>query len=193
MNKMWQVLILGHFRLPTVCVYRAVLLHLKDTYRLALQQGEGLPSIENDDDVAARKLMAQARPALAVDETAPDYGTRRTDVGLWYFGHTGHICVHENRRSVKIPSASAAFLVKALRELRFSCAKVKGNSRKLLDLFVCIAKTPQAEKRKGGQKSRGFGCSRWPQGPAARKLVPHPMSGHNKAFAPIGRASPPGG
>ena len=50
----------------------AVLLHLKDTCRLALQQGEGLPSIENDDDVAARKLMAQARPALAVDETAPD-------------------------------------------------------------------------------------------------------------------------
>ncbi|MGZ8367800.1 MAG: hypothetical protein ACXW3S_15310 [Rhodoplanes sp.] len=61
-----------HFRLCTVCVYRAVLLHLKDTCRLALQQDERLPSIANDDDVAARKLMAQARPALAVDETAPD-------------------------------------------------------------------------------------------------------------------------
>ncbi len=50
------------FRLRTDCVYRAVLLHLKDTCRLALQQDEGLPSIENDDDVAARKLMAAGAP-----------------------------------------------------------------------------------------------------------------------------------
>jgi hypothetical protein len=54
------------------CVYRAVLLHLKDTCRLARQQGEGLPSIENDDDVAAWKLMAAAPGARLFDETAPD-------------------------------------------------------------------------------------------------------------------------
>jgi hypothetical protein len=71
MNKMRQVIILANSDCapiastgPFSCTSR--------TPAAWLAKGEGPSSIENDDDVAAWKLMAAAPGARLFDETAPD-------------------------------------------------------------------------------------------------------------------------
>lgn len=48
------------------------LLCLKDTRRLALSPGKCLPSIENDDDMAARKLTVRRAWRSLIDDSARD-------------------------------------------------------------------------------------------------------------------------
>jgi hypothetical protein len=61
-----------YLRLPTAWTPKFQFLCLKDTRHLALSSGECLPSIENDDDVAARKLTARRARRFIIDDSVRD-------------------------------------------------------------------------------------------------------------------------